>query len=263
MKRTYSRLWESISILIGCVIAILALVRGKWQLPLLLICFGLWNLWVAFVLLFPAWRSIRELRRREKRAQREHDALADTNFTDAAMLQKLMHHINFRISSYLRSAYPAARWEWCSDIPTIFAVQGGTARIRVYGIPDYDYADVTLDQKDAISCALVKVTPLYEGDQEQPAPPNEQPVDPRVWYELQGQQILEELVADLNSRGYSKLYLKEDGTISIKPEGSQEELVQASFDSFPEKVYWPRLKDVLEQAGLAATVEDTCIQVAW
>ncbi len=263
MKRTHSLLWGSISILIGAVIAVLALVRGKWQLSLLLVCFGLWGLWLLFVLLFPAWSSLRKMQRREKRAERERKAMADANISHTAMTQKLLHHINFRISSYLKSAYPEARWEWCAEMPTLFAVQGGTARIRVYGIPDYDYADVTLDQKDAISCSLVKVVPLYEDNQEQPVPPNEQPVNSQVWYELQGQKILEELVADLNSRGYSKLYLKEDGDICIKPEGSQDELVQASFGSFPEKVYWSRLADVLEQAGLAATVEDDCIRVAW
>lgn len=263
MKRTHSLLWGSISILIGAVIVVLALVRGKWQLSLLLVCFGLWGLWLLFVLLFPAWSSLRKMQRREKRAERERKAMADANISDTAMMQKILHHINFRISSYLKSAYPEARWEWYSEIPTLFALQGGTARIRVYGIPDYDYADVTLNQKDEISCVLVKVAPLYEDNQEQPAPPNEQPVNPQVWYELQGRKILEELVADLNSRGYSKLYLKEDGNVCIKLEDSRDELVQASFGSFPEKVYWPRLADVLEQAGLAATVEDDCIQVAW
>lgn len=262
MKRTYSLLWESISILIGCVIAVLALVRGKWQLPLLLLCFVIWGLWLMFVLLFPAWRSIRELRRKERRAQREHDAMAEADLSDTVMLQKLMHHINFRISSYLRSAYPNARWEWMSDIPAVFAAQGGTSRIRVYGIPDYDYADVTLDKQDNLSCSLVKVMPLHEDASESPAPPNEQPVDPQVWYELQGRSVLEDLVADLNSRGHSKVYLMEDGSICTKPD-SGEVQVQASFGSFPERVYWPRLKDVLEQAGLTATVEDTCIQVAW
>lgn len=263
MKRTHSLLWGSISILIGAVIAVLALVRGKWQLPLLLCCFGLWGLWLLFGLLFPAWSSLRKLQRREKRAERERNAMADAKIPDEAIRQKLLHHVNFRISSYLKSAYPNVRWEWCSEVPALFAVQGGTARIRVYGIPDYDYADVTLDQKDALSCALVKVVPLQGDQQEQPAPPNEQPIDPQVWYELTGRKVLEELVADLNSRGHSKLYLKEDGSICIKTDGGQDELVQASFNSFPDKVYWPRLTDVLEQAGLAATVENDSIRVAW
>ena len=51
MKKTSTLLWGSISILIGAVIAVLALVRGKWQLPLLISCFALWGLWLIFALL--------------------------------------------------------------------------------------------------------------------------------------------------------------------------------------------------------------------
>ena len=103
MKKTSTLLWGSISILIGAVIAVLALVRGKWQLPLLISCFALWGLWLIFALLLPAWRSIQSLRRREKRAERERQAMADANLPDDALAQKLLRHVNFRISS--------ARWD--------------------------------------------------------------------------------------------------------------------------------------------------------
>lgn len=265
MKKTPALLWSSISFLIGAVIAVLALVRGKWQLPLLISCFGIWGLWLIFVLLIPAWSSIRYLRRREKRAERERQAMSEANLPDDNLSAKLLRHVNFRISSYLKSAYPNARWEWTIQMPTLFAAQGGTARIRLFGVPDYDFADVTLDKKDDLTCSLVKVVPLFakEAAQTDAVPPNQQSVDPQVWYELQGRMVMESLVADLSSRGYSRLYLKDDGSICVKDEDSGEEQVQDVFQSFPEKVYWPRLKDVLNQAGLSATVQDTCIQVSW
>ena len=43
----------SITILIGAVIAIMALVRGSWQVWLLLGVFTLWGLWVVLILLLP------------------------------------------------------------------------------------------------------------------------------------------------------------------------------------------------------------------
>ena len=43
----------SITILIGAVIAIMALVRGPWQIWLLLGVFTLWGLWVVLILLLP------------------------------------------------------------------------------------------------------------------------------------------------------------------------------------------------------------------
>lgn len=263
MKHTNSLLWGSVSILIGVVIAILALVRGVWQTPLLIAAFAVWGLYLIFILLLPALRSNRELRRREKRAEREKRALEETNVTDAELSNKLLRNVSFRISDYLRSAYPNARWEWAIDYPAVFAAQGGTARIRVYGIPDFDYADVTMDHRSNLTCSLVKVVPVQGQGAEEALPPNQQPVDPQVWYELQGRKVLEALVADLNSRRYNKLFLNEDGSISIQPEDGETEPVQESFKSFPEKVYWPRLAQVLDQEGLSATVQDTCIQVSW
>ena len=61
MKRS-SPLWGSVSVLIGVVIAILALVRGAWLVPLLLLTFTAWGLWVVMFQLQPAWDSIRGYR---------------------------------------------------------------------------------------------------------------------------------------------------------------------------------------------------------
>lgn len=72
--------------------------------------------------------------------------------------------------------------------PTRFIAYGGTGRIRVYGILDYDYAGVTLDWQGGLRCSLVKVAPL-----EAEAAPNQQPVAPRVWYEFQGRSIPEDI----------------------------------------------------------------------
>ena len=61
---------------------------------------------------------------------------------------------------------------------------------------------------------------------------------------------METLIADLNSRGHSKLTLKENGDICIQ---QGEELVpQEHLSNFPAKVYWPRLVEVFESNGLAA-----------
>lgn len=54
-----SPLWSSISLLIGIVIAILALVRGRILLPLLLAVFALWLLWWLLTQALPLWRNNR------------------------------------------------------------------------------------------------------------------------------------------------------------------------------------------------------------
>ena len=73
MKRS-SPLWGSVSVLIGVVIAILALVRGAWLVPLLLLVFTAWGLWVVMFQLQPAWDSIRGYRKKEHDARKQREA---------------------------------------------------------------------------------------------------------------------------------------------------------------------------------------------
>ncbi len=257
MKRT-NPLWGSISILIGVVIAILALLRGPWAAAALIITFALWGLWLVWTQLLPARRVNREYRRRERQLRWRQEAGAETS--DSGISTVLLRHVNHRISEHLRSVYPNAHWEWTMSDPALFVTCGGTGRIRVYGVPDYDFADVTLDRQGSLRCSLVKVAPL---DGSQADPPNQQPLDPQVWYELQGRSVLENVIADLTSRGHSSLTLNEDGSICIQPVNGGEEIAKDSFATFPEKVYWPRLVQVLEQEGLTADMQDSKILVCW
>ena len=59
-------LWGSISILVGAVIAILALIRGAWQTWLLIGVFFLWGLWIIAVLLRPCMQQAKRRRMREQ-----------------------------------------------------------------------------------------------------------------------------------------------------------------------------------------------------
>ena len=183
MKRS-SPLWGSVSVLIGVVIAILALVRGAWLVPLLLLTFTAWGLWVVMFQLQPAWDSIRGYRKKEHDARKQREAsLYSTAQTNADAMQLLLRHVNHRISAYLKSVYPSARWEWTTGNPTALVMQGGTGRIRVYGIAEYDYADVQIDRNGNLSCNLLKVVPV-QPRMDAPTPPNQQPVDPQVWYDV-------------------------------------------------------------------------------
>lgn len=244
-------IWSSISLLVGVVIAILALVRGALLLPLLIGTFAVWGLWFLWTQVLPFRRAI-QLQRQKEQAEHFNRRLAQT----------LLHHVNYRVSACLKGNYPDARWEWMMHDPALFVAQGGTGRIRVYGITDYDFADVTVEQSGKLSCALVKLAPVQETE-EKPAPPNQQPPDPQIWYEQHGRQTLEHLVADLDSRGHSSLSLKEGGIICICPKADGSEVKQATLTDFPDKGCWPKLAEILEQDGLAATVQDDCIAVTW
>lgn len=83
---------SSTSILIGVVIAILALLRGPAQTVLLLLTFALWGLWVVLTLLRPAWRANSAYRYQEERSAREQGEFAGRNL--AALL---LRHVNCRV----------------------------------------------------------------------------------------------------------------------------------------------------------------------
>ena len=101
MKHAHSELWSSISILIGAVIAVLALVRGKWEIPLLLAVFALWGLWVVVRLLIPAWRLNRGYRRRVLLRRKGRRELAMSGATKQELAQTLLRHVNYDRASKL------------------------------------------------------------------------------------------------------------------------------------------------------------------
>ena len=270
MKKEKS-LIGGISILIGAVIAILALAPKQWQPALLVTTFVLWGVWCAAICLLP--RIQRQKRRRQRQKQQRQLHAKGVNPISFEITKKgsepvehlLLRHVNHRISSYLRSTYADVTWEWCEKHPEKLAAQGGTGRIKVYGIPEFNYADVKLTQSAGISFDMMRIVPLseVEGD-DAPAekiPPNKQPVDPQIWYEMQGRKVLEALIADLNSRGHSRLTLHENGDVCIKQD--QEEVATEHLSGFPARVFWPRLVQVFESNGLAAEATAQGITVSW
>ena len=261
----------SITILIGAVIAIMALVRGPWQAWLLIGVFTLWGLWVVLILLLPYMQQARRRRQRQQRERQLHaEGVAQNTFTVPELEgpvpdDLLLRYANHRILTYLHSSFPNACFEWCEKRPADLIRSNGTGRIRLYNVEAFDHADITFGKDATIRCDLLKIVPLSKAGTEQgeqaDIPPNKQPIDPRIWYENNGRTVMETLIADLNSRGHSKLTLKENGDICIQ---QGEELVpQEHLSNFPAKVYWPRLVEVFESNGLAAETTAQGIQVSW
>ena len=262
MKHPNSSVWTSVSVLAGVLIAELALVRGKWLLPLLAATVSVWLLWL-FRKFSPIWRSNHRQRKLEAQRRHEQDTLLASGTDYDAVLRTLLHHVNFRVSAALKGAYPNASWEWTMENPELFAAQGGTGRIRIYGVPDYDYADVTLDRQANLKCALVQTAALQGDGGSHAEPPSQQTVNPQVWYETRARDELLGLMNDLNSRGHNHLFLKENGDICIQPTDDGDEIRKGTLADFPKKVYWQKLAEVLTLDGIAASVLDDRIQLAW
>lgn len=277
--RKKKSLWSGVSILIIAVLAITAFIRGNSQIWLLAIAFAVWSVWATVCFLIPYVKE--EIHRHEARRIRkkceEQDAKRPKFVVPEVsepVERVLLCHANFRISAYLQSIYPEATWEWREEFPERIVAKGGTGRIKLFGVEGFNYADVTFDQNAGIDCALVNVVPMAQLRSDAPvtettepaakpatAPKQQNPVDPQVWYEVQGRKVLEALITDLHSRGHNCLTIRENGDIAIKQADS--EMVKPAFESVPEKTYWTRLCKVFEREGMAANITDGGILLSW
>ena len=271
MNRGKGLLSGSITLLIGAVIAIMSLVRGDLLPWLLIVVFTLWGLWVILILLMPYMRQAKRRRMQQQRARKLYaegsgkSTFQVPDLETSAPDDLLLRYANHRILTYLRSLYSDVSFEWCEKNPAELVRNNGTGRIRLYGVSEFDHADISFSKDASITCDMLKIVPLTElgakPDTGSNIPPNKQTIDPRIWYETQGRSVLETLISDLNSRGHSKLTMRENGDIYIKQ--GDNEIAYEHLSNFPAQVYWPRLVEVLEGCGLASEVTPQGIQVSW
>ncbi|MGN8969513.1 hypothetical protein [Intestinimonas sp. HCP28S3_D6] len=253
----HERLWCSISFLVGAAMAVMALVLDPWRTRLLTVIFAVWCIWLASELLRP------RIRAREKRAYAGYRNRGGASRLGQQTEEVLVRHVNYRISAYLHSVFPEAKWEWETQFPARLMLHGGEGLIRIQGVPDYNYAQVQLDPGGKIQCALVRIDPFpLQAEHEEPQQPAQgETLDPQVWFEVQGRKVLEEVIADLSSRGHNSLTMNEDGSVTV--ESDEGEQMVAAFPSFPQRVYWQQMLRVLERAGYAAGEDGDAITVTW
>lgn len=266
-------LWSDVSILVVAVLAITALVRGTWQYRMLAAVFIAWSAWAGYRHLIPYLKEIKHSREAKKvkrhyEKQMEERPLSRDVDISEPMSIVLLRHVNHRISAYLQSTYPEATWDWCEENPEYLVSNGGIGRIRLSGVPDFNYAEVTLDQSAKIDCQFLKIVPFAvlqngadEQTEEKPKPKTPSEIDPQIWFEKQGRTVLQNLVADLASRGHSSLTIEANGSILIKQDG--QDIKRPAFSNLPGKEYWPRLCKVFERNGIASEITDNGLLLSW
>lgn len=190
--------------------------------------------------------------------------------SDSREYETMLLHIALRITEKLKSAYPQAVWQW-KDTPSLQDIlKGGTIRIMVENMDTYTHADISFDRFGRIHVEPMVIgsfadtengaVPHPGGTDEDPTP-EPSVVDVRVWYELIGQKVLEELITDLNANGHSMLTIKENGDIVVSCQ--KKKILKATLDSFPGKAYWKELVSILEENELKGKISDDSLQVSW
>lgn len=263
--RRLQRLWGSVSVLTAAVLAGICFLRGSRQRIFLVGVFALWIAYSFAVFLMPVikrYKYRRNLRKIRKKPQNHSGS-------NGAELQRLYYlllcNANHRITGYIKSIYPEAVWKWETAAPEKVITEGETGRIRLFNVDDYNFADISFDNSANIECTFLKAVSFRSAaqtecrDETAENPKNE--TDPLVWFEKNGRVILKNLIADLSSRGHNTLTVRDDGSCVVEQGDKTVEV--SHLTDFPERVYYPRLINVLAGAGIAAKSVDNGLAVSW
>lgn len=280
---------HSISWMIAAILLILSFIRGSIQPWLLAAAFAAWAVYLAIRMLLPKakqWHakvkpSAKKPKKQPKEPSKEQCTVEKAPTTSApkeepSVLIKsdelerlLLGHINCRISEKLKSAYPQATWQWCPQPPEGF-IRGGTGRIRTFHTEDYTHAEVTIGEYFKIAFKMMKIADFPtvgntgtsdEADTEPAAETEPKVVDPAIWYDLVGREVLTGLIRDWSTRGHTLLHIAADGNVYFT-EGA-DEIKTEQLREFPTKPYWPELAKCLEKDDLKIQLLENRMTVAW
>lgn len=189
-------------------------------------------------------------RKRKESTDSEQDPLQD------ALLCQFSH----RITDKLRSAYPKALWNWDKQPNVQKILSGKSMRIRLSDAAEYTHAEVSLDTYGSIHLRLMKIQELSPQNGAAPSA-EEPPVDCTSWYELVGASVLNQMITDLNARGYQHLSINESGEIFITDKDTP--VVKERFQNFPGKKHWEELVSIFQENELQAQITDTALILSW
>ena len=254
-------IWNGTGIFVGIIVAIAAFVRGALLLPLLLVACSVWGLYVLHHLRGSLPAVPKKKAKTPRRAKFVVPDIEDEPLSDILLL-----HVNQRITAALRTAGSNITWEWATKDPLSIVKEGGRCLIRVHGLDGFESAEVVLDKQAHLRCELINAVPFRPNPTadapEKPRIPAETPPlpDPRIWYETEGRTTLENIVADLSSRGHHSMTVQEDGHIQLV-DGSTSVLPE--LHGFPPVGCWEKLKQVFAGDGLAAEETSGKLVLSW
>ena len=268
-KQTKTNLWSAIGFLAAVLLLIAVFTGGYVELGLSVVTVVIWSLFVLFKFVVPYINTkLDEMEARNMREyyEAEYEVEADDANVEKKAYKMFLRHVNYRITNHLKSAYPDAMWEWETDDPVKLIALGKTGRIKVYNVPDFSHADITVNSKAELSFKMIKVVPMNtaeptESGENTAKHSSKDPVDPRIWYEQKARVVLDNLISDLGSRGYSNLSITEDGDVIIQQ--ADRTIKKARLEAMPDRLSWDRLSRVLQGEGLAADITDDALKVSW
>lgn len=279
------------TILFKCLVAPTMILCVIFRNPILQwIAFGALVLWVAVLLLSAFGGTVEHLRRKRAEKQlsklpsqpiavhtaaeaegkaptqgegRENAPREKSNLAESEVF--LIRQINYRVTELLKATYPMVSWIWVKRPGVEQFCKGGTWKIQLAGTEPFNYGEVTITEKGAISIVMLQAVPLKEAEEqladELASDDLLDRTDLKTWYAEAGGDLIAELIDNLNAQGHKRLLVKEDGSVCITLSGKEESVEQ--IENFPPRMEWEDFCQMLAGDDIKASATDAGLTMAW
>ena len=237
--------------LVAAVIGCLVLVLEKYRPFVLLMIVAVWS-----VYLLSQLRKVDNLKDKHKK---EHAMKIIDLEPDYKML--FSQQIQLRVQEKIRTKFPGAAVELCEKDIQRLVTLGKPVYVPIRKADDFCHISIQLKGNGEIQMNLFSLVGL-EQVQEVKAEVSEQPeLDTEQWFTQKGQQLLTELITNMNSRGYTRLSISENGDVTVKENGRN--VRKDHFQEIPPKKHWERLKELMSDEDIQVQVSGRQLTFEW
>lgn len=175
--------------------------------------------------------------------------------------QLFVQQTMLRINEKLHWKFPAADIEICdADILRMARTQQ-TICVAVKKAENFSHLNISLLPNGVIKMnlfSLVNFEAIGTIKAEKSLPEDD---DVEHWYRNEGQRLLTELVTNMNSRGFSKLSIRENGDVLVEESG--ENVVKDYFPEIPPKKQWAKLKKLMSSSDIQVQTSGKLLTFTW
>jgi len=198
--------------------------------------------------------------RRSKKADYEIEKNIQKN-------KRIFQLFSLLITEKLIAVYPEVRWSFVSKNSLEVALYGGCCRISLSHAEENNFAEVNCDVEGRININLIKVNELPNKDIPFKFPQeniNHSKFNLDEWFSSVGNEELTNIVIEMNSNGFNKLFINADGEVftNISNIQSGDSLIK-KIENFPIKIYWESLISKFDDIGLKVKEENENLVVTW
>lgn len=211
-----------------------------------------------FVLAILTWLAAVFIYFKKDKEKNHHMQVINVEPDYKKMFAKQVYH---RIQERMRCKFPGAMFQICDADLQKIAYTGKTVYVEVKRVENYTHMSVALSNDGELIMNLFSLVNLDNVQKSMIESIEEEDKEVEQWFTQKGQQLLTELLTNMNSRGYSKISINEDGDVMVREAGRN--CVKDYFKDIPPKKDWPKLKELMANDGVDVQVSTRYLKFAW